>query len=87
MGDVLSNYAQDIQSAQTRTTYAGDGSSTPLGRVISVNGSKVRGVLYDAVGPSGAPVQATSLRIGTILKITTPASAASSAGAEASAGR
>ncbi|MDA1326007.1 MAG: DUF87 domain-containing protein [Proteobacteria bacterium] len=75
MGDVLTNYVQDFQGDGPRTSFSGDGSSIPIGRVISINGSKVKGVLYDAVGSNGAAIPSTMLRIGSILKITTPASA------------
>lgn len=75
MGDVLTNHVQDFQSDGPRTSFSGDASSIPIGRVTSINGSKVKGVLYDAAGTNGAAIPSTTLRIGSILKISTPASA------------
>jgi DNA helicase HerA-like ATPase len=43
--------------------------------VVSVNGSKVVGLLYDAVSSNGVAAPASALRLGSIVKITTPASA------------
>jgi len=75
MGDVLTNFVQDFQGERPRTTYSGAAPTSPIGRVVSVNGSRVRGLLYDAVGSDGAVIPINNLRIGTILKMSTPSSA------------
>lgn len=74
MGDVLTNYVQDFQGDRPRTSHSGDGSTSPIGRVVSINGSKVKGLLFDPVGSNGAAAPASTLRIGSVVKITTPAS-------------
>ena len=76
MGDVLTSFVKDFQGERPRTSFSGDGPSSPIGRVVAINGSKIKGLLYDAVDSSGAALPASALRIGSILKITTPESAA-----------
>ena len=75
MGDVLTSHVQDFQSERPRAGQSGDGPSTPIGRVVSINGSKVRAVLYDAVSGNGAAAPASALRIGSVVRISTPSSA------------
>ena len=75
MGDVLTNFVQDFQSDRPQTGSSGDGSSTPVGRIISVNGARIQGLQYDTIGNNGAAVPAAPLRIGAILKVATPAAA------------
>ena len=75
MGDVLTSFVKDFQGERPQTSYSGDGPTSPIGRVISVNGSKIKGLLYDAVSSNGVAAPASALRLGSIVKITTPASA------------
>lgn len=74
MGDVLTNYVQDFQSERPRPSYSGDGHAGPIGRVVSINGSKVKGLMYETAGGHGIAAPTTTPRIGSIVKITTPSS-------------
>ena len=75
MGDVLTSYVKNFQGDRPKVSHSGSGGTSPIGRVIAVNGAKVRGLLFDSVGSNGAAIPASALRIGAILKISTPASA------------
>ena len=72
MGDVLTSFVQDFQGERPRTNYSGDGSSSPIGRLVSINSSKVKGLIYDVGSSNGAAVPVSALRIGGIVKVTTP---------------
>ena len=72
MGDVLTSFVQDFQGERPRTNYSGDGSSSPIGRLVSINSSKVKGLIYDSGSSNDAAVPVSALRIGGIVKVTTP---------------
>ena len=72
MGDVLTSFVQDFQGERPRTNYSGDGSSSPIGRLVSINSSKFKGLIFNAGSSNGAAVPVLALRIGGIVKVTTP---------------
>jgi DNA helicase HerA-like ATPase len=75
MGDVLTGQVPEFQGEQPRTSYSGDAAATPIGRVTSINGSKLQGLLYEVIGSSGVAQPVPGLKIGCVLKIMTPVSA------------